>query len=290
MVAKKIRIVVLSALLLFWGVPLTLAGQPSVGKVVAIKGAASIGRAGGQVPAKVKGELFASDTVKTAAGSRAKLLFIDDSVLTLSENSTLVVQEFIDGQGKQGRSIYNLLDGKLRSVVGKTKFEVRTPTAVAAARGTVIFFDVGKVKNESYSRIICLEGKVEVNNVVSSVRGTTLLTPGTMVVVKAGQVPPPAVPAPPAELEKARRATSSSAASGESSGSGSASSSSSDGGSAKSASAETQENTGNTGSTGTPALPAVSGTSSAGTGFAPPVQTLPIKQPTRVNITIGIPH
>jgi hypothetical protein len=286
MTARRIGIGVGCAAFLLFGVTQALAGAPAVGKVVAIKGTASIGHSGAQVKAQVRGEIFASDTVRTGAGSRAKLLFIDDSVLTLSENSTLVVQEFIDGQGKQGRSIYNLLDGKLRSVVGKTKFEVRTPTAVAAARGTVIFFEVGKLNNESYSRIICLEGKVEVQNVLNSVRGTTQLTPGTMVVVKGGQVPPPAVSAPPAELEKARRATSSAngeansdTAAGSSSGSGSG-----DAASTKTATAAQSQDS----ALGT-ALPVVSGNSSVG-GVTPPIQTLPLKQPTRVNITIGIPH
>jgi hypothetical protein len=280
MAARRIAIALSSAALLLFGVTQAQAGAPAVGKVVAIKGTASISHSGAQVKAQVKGEVFASDTVRTAAASRAKLLFIDDSVLTLSENSTLVVQEFIDGQGKQGRSIYNLLDGKLRSVVGKTKFEVRTPTAVAAARGTVIFFEVGTLNNESYSRIICLEGKVEVQNVLNSVRGTTQLTPGTMVVVKGGQVPPPAVSAPPAELEKARRATSSAnseANSDTASGSG-------DAASTKTATAAQSQDS----SLGT-ALPVVSGNSSVG-GVTPPIQTLPLKQPTRVNITIGIPH
>ena len=41
---------------------------------------------------------------------------------------------------KEGHRYFNLLEGKMRSVVGKTKLQIHTPTAVAAARGTVIFF------------------------------------------------------------------------------------------------------------------------------------------------------
>jgi len=135
-----------------------LAGEPNVGQVVAIRGAASIERGATRIKAQVKTGIQANDVIKTAAAGKAKLLFIDDSVLTMSENATLEVSEFIHTKGKEGRSIYNLLDGKMRAVVGKTKFEVRTPTAVAAARGTVIFFEVGQAKNQSFSRIICLEG------------------------------------------------------------------------------------------------------------------------------------
>src|SRR6185369_9543484 len=91
--------------------------------------------------------------------------------------------------------------------VGKTKFEVHTPTAVAAARGTVIYFEVGRVNNQAYSKIICLEGNIQIRNVISTVAGQVTLTPGTMVIVRANEPPPPPVPAPRTELDNARRAT-----------------------------------------------------------------------------------
>ena len=70
--------------------------------------------------------------------SRTKMRFIDDSILTLGENSRVSIKEYIYSKDKGGKSIFNLLDGKMRSVVGKTRFEIHTPTAVAAARGTII--------------------------------------------------------------------------------------------------------------------------------------------------------
>ena len=89
-----------------------------------------------------------NDTVRTAAGSRVKMKFVDDSVLTLVDNSKLVIKEFLYSKEKGGKSIFNLLDGKMHSIVGKTKFEVQTPTAIAAARGTVIFFQVSSAKKD----------------------------------------------------------------------------------------------------------------------------------------------
>jgi hypothetical protein len=277
-----------------------LAVEQNVGKVVAIRGAATIARCSSEIKAQVKAGIQPNDTIKTAAGGRVKLLFIDDSVLTMSENSTLVVKEFIYAKGKEGRSIYNLLDGKMRSVVGKTKFEVRTPTAVAAARGTVIFFEVGQTRDQSYSRIICLEGKVEVKNVSASVRGITLLTPGTMVVVKAGEGPPPPVKAPPAELEKARKATSAGnhTEQGSSVEAGSASPDSTTGQDQQSA--PSQQDSSQAGTTAAlvetqdsgqsfPAVPAITGTTTSGLGVTPPIKPQPItRQPTRVNIVIGV--
>ena len=186
------------------------AAEQDVGKVVAVRGKATIERGSSKSEARVRTGIQASDVVKTAADSRAKLLFIDDSVLTLSENSRLEVKEFIRGKaGERGTSVFNLLDGKMRSVVGRTKFEVKTPTAVAAARGTVIYFEVGVLNNVPFTKIICLEGTVEVRSTSTTIPGSVQLPAGKMATFTAGATAlPAAVPAPPAELNKARTETS----------------------------------------------------------------------------------
>ena len=119
------------------------AAEQDIGKVVAIRGKATIERGNSTLTPGVNSGIQPSDIIKTAGDCRIKLRFIDDSVLTVGENSRMVVKEFIYSKDKGGKSIFNLLDGKMHSVVGKTKFEVHTPTAVAAARGTVIYFEVG---------------------------------------------------------------------------------------------------------------------------------------------------
>jgi hypothetical protein len=120
-----------------------VAAEQDIGKVVALRGKAAIEREGAQLNIVVGSALRANDLITTAADSRTKLVFIDDSILTVGENSRLKIKEFLYSKGKQGKSIYNLLEGKMHSVVGHTKFEVQTPTAVAAARGTIIYFEVG---------------------------------------------------------------------------------------------------------------------------------------------------
>jgi FecR protein len=117
--------------------------EEPIGKVVAIRGKAIIERENVRLTARVNTGIRANDIIRTAEDCRVKLLFTDESVLTVGEKSRLLVKEYIYSKEKGGRSIYNLLEGKLHSVVGRTKFEVQTPTAVAAARGTVIYFEVG---------------------------------------------------------------------------------------------------------------------------------------------------
>lgn len=196
------------ALFLVAGFCGTVAADDNVGKVVALRGKATVQRDRSSLDAFQKMGIQARDTVRTGSSARIKLLFIDDSVLTLGDNSTLAVKEFIYAKGKEGMSIFNLMDGKMRSVVGRTKFEVETPTAVAAARGTVIFFDVGLVNNLIYSKIVCLEGNVWVRSIDPKQTGEITLTPGTMVIVKQGQPLPAAVKTPPDEEDNARNLTS----------------------------------------------------------------------------------
>jgi ferric-dicitrate binding protein FerR (iron transport regulator) len=198
------------------GLVLTVAGAAlaePVASVVALRGKATVERAGKRLDAQPKLGIELQDTVATAEGGRVKLLFIDDSVLTLAEKSRMSVDTFIHSRSDRGSSLFNLLDGKMRAVVGKTRFEVKTPTVVAAARGTLILFDTGILNGQSFTRITCLEGIVDVRSLTAA-PGTppVLLSPGQSMVVMAGQPMPVPTQLTPAELEKLKRDTSTSGA------------------------------------------------------------------------------
>ena len=275
---KRIFLTIIGVLFLF-----SFLTEPAVagaiGKVVALRGTTIVERGGQEIAAKVNLDLEVSDAIRTAESAKIKLLFTDGSILTLGANTHLLVKEFIDGKGERGKSLFNLLDGKMRSVVGHTRFEVATPTAVAAARGTVIYFDVSSLNSQPMTTIICLEGVIDVTSLLAGVSGGTVLTAGNMVIVKTGE---PIVPvsAPAALLE-----ASGNLSSGNSEGEGSDGSG--------------QE--GDSGPTGTPGeeesgtnvdgpadadLPLGSGDSVIPT--LPPINQEPL-QPTRVNIKIDIP-
>ncbi len=172
-------------LLAFLAAPAQAAQQ--VGSVVAMRGSVAIERPSGRVEAKVKSAFEFQDTVVTSAASRAKLLFVDDSVLTLGDSSRMNIKEFIHSSGDRGKSIFNLLDGKMRAVVGKTRFQVETPTAVAAARGTVIYFETGKIGKRYYTKIICMEGVVEVRSKVPGDTAVAELEEGDSITVMEGE-------------------------------------------------------------------------------------------------------
>jgi len=134
--------------------------------MVAIKGKTIIERNRAEHLAKVKDDVLLIDTVATRESAKAKMLFIDDSVLTLGEKTKVVVKEYVYSKEHGGKSIFNLLDGKMKAVVGKAKFEVHTPTAVAAARGTVILIETGIRNGVPFTDVFSIEGEVVVTQKV----------------------------------------------------------------------------------------------------------------------------
>ena len=182
-----------------------------VASVVAVRGKAAVERGTQKLDAQPKLGIELQDTVATPEGGRVKLLFIDDSVLTLAEKTRMSVETFIHSRTDRGKSLFNLLDGKMRAVVGKTKFEVKTPTVVAAARGTVIIFEVGTLNGRAFTRVTCLEGIVDVRRVEDGEGAATImLSPGETILVMGGQPLQSPVNLPPAEIEKQKRDTSTS--------------------------------------------------------------------------------
>jgi hypothetical protein len=158
------------------------------GDVVYLKGKAVIERRAKTVNAKLKAPLEETDNVATRDRTRVKMLFRDDSILTLGSNTKLIIKQYLyNPESKRAESIYELADGKLKAVVGGSGFKVTTPTAFAAARGTVfvIWYDPAT----DTTGIGVIEGELEVKNIKEGVEGTLVLKPGQMSLI-AGNMPP----------------------------------------------------------------------------------------------------
>jgi len=202
------RWIVITLILLFIpGLPGMSLAKDDVGTVAAVRGRVIIQRDQKETEAKVKDGILMKDTVSTAEASRAKLLFIDDSVLTLGEKSKVVIKEFIYSKEKGGKSIFNLLDGKMRSVVGKTSFEVHTPTAVAAARGTLLLFWVHMVDGKIAVTIICVESAGFITGTDPAHPGSAELKAGQKITIILGEPFPSVEPASQEEIEGLMRDT-----------------------------------------------------------------------------------
>ena len=177
--------------------PVAVYAEDDVGIVVALKGRAEIQRDNRKIEAAVKGSILLKDTVQTKAASRAKMLFRDDSILTLGENSRVVINDYLYAEGrKKGKTVFNLMEGKLRSLVGNNEFEVHTPTVVVAARGTY-FITWSEVQDGvPVSGVAVIEGVVEMWSINTAIKGMVKLERGMMSKGAMNKAPTPGVSTP----------------------------------------------------------------------------------------------
>jgi len=134
---KNRMIVLLVALALIFTFSSISYSADQAGEVIAVKKEVFRIRGESRDIAKVEMDLLMKDAVETAEESRTKLFFNDDSILNLGELSKVEVEEYIYSPEKQrSKSIYRLIDGTIKVVVGRSDLEVHTASTVASARGT----------------------------------------------------------------------------------------------------------------------------------------------------------
>jgi hypothetical protein len=148
-----------------------------VGEVVALRGsatgqpsadAASTGLAVGET-------LTEGETLKTSADSRLKIALRDGSTLTLGADATLKLDHL--SLGADATSL-TLTGGFLRALVAPVRadarFEVHTPSMVAAVRGTEWIENF----NSSETQIFVAHGRVVASGVASGPADNVALTAG----------------------------------------------------------------------------------------------------------------
>ncbi len=193
-------------LMLLMFIPAIVSAEEA-GLIVAIKGKVIVLRDAKTINAVLKDKIFLKDTVETMEASRTKMLFRDDCILTLAENSRVNIKEYLYSEDKKGKSIFNLIDGKLRSLVGNSEFEVHTPTMIIAARGTYFIVWVGIEEGVLVSGVVVIEGVVEVRNINPAIVGAVRVEKGNTTKVFENRLPTPSAPTPPALLKELINAT-----------------------------------------------------------------------------------
>ena len=115
--------------------------QDTVGQVTDITGSAKLERGGIEVEAATMMPIKVRDKLRTTAKSKVTVTFRDGSKLVLSESSSYTIDEYSIGATNRIRASIALWAGHLRAIVfiaagGVPDFEVHTPNAIAAVRGT----------------------------------------------------------------------------------------------------------------------------------------------------------
>jgi hypothetical protein len=185
--------IALLILLSFWSGPAPAQENRSIGRVDALLGDCTVVRFGesGARTLGVGAEVYEGDRVRTDAGARLKLLFVDGTVVQLGERTDLVLDWFLYAPGANSQSaLLRVSAGIFRVILElmlpRAAFEVQTATAVASVRGTGWITEV----TPQATAIVALDGRVAVRN-IEPVAGEVVLGPGEGTTVNAGAPPTP---------------------------------------------------------------------------------------------------
>lgn len=116
--------------------------QNTVGTITQLAGTANIQRAGATIAAAPNMPIMLHDRIATDANASLTIGLVDNSSLQLGASSTLVIDESVLVNGVGAPSKVGLLQGNLHSLIvgamkgSSTTFEVNTPNAIGAVRGT----------------------------------------------------------------------------------------------------------------------------------------------------------
>lgn len=192
------------SLLFLSSVALAEAGSGVVGGVfMVVKGDIKVSSKSGKTePAKIGTKVTEGDTVQSGHDSRAKIVMTDKNVLNISPDSKMTIEKY-QNNGDTKNVELKVEFGKVRASVeqkydgDKSKFNVRTPTAVAGVRGTD--FMMGYNSQTRVSEIVTFSGMVAVGQVGigGGVSKPVYVPPGHSTLVGDGKPPeaPKALPA-----------------------------------------------------------------------------------------------
>jgi hypothetical protein len=153
-----------------------VAGAEVVGRLTQLEGRVDLLKGGNlpAIPVKVGDTVEPSDVIRTKSRSRAQITFIDDSLLTLSQNARMAIEEFKfdPGQGKR-QAVLKIFQGLALAVVNKSlqagepDFVIKTQTAIVRVRVGGTEIGIGNVPN--ITAIFNFQGRTQVANILSQV-------------------------------------------------------------------------------------------------------------------------
>jgi hypothetical protein len=210
---RTMCLAVLGALLLAAVLPVSAGAAEAIGKVVGAEGQVTIlPSGGGQARQATTGTvLYEGDTLKAAKGSRAKLLMVDDSIITIAESTELKLSEYrLDDRQKTRNSTLSLITGKVRLLVSKlvahrSQYQVQTPTAVMGVRGTsvIVWTETDPATGKTTTFMLVLDGEIS----VTGAGVTKDASAGMVIQISEGEAPSDPRPATPQDIENALSGT-----------------------------------------------------------------------------------
>jgi hypothetical protein len=154
-----------------------IAWADPVGQVVRLSGAATVTRDNATAPLILGAALETGDRLATDAGGRVRLQLIDGSVINLGSQAEFELTEVVsNGPGTDREVGLDLVIGALRAFAAPatpgSRFEIRTPRAITAVRGT----EWGVIAGPVQSDVLVMSGRVGVRKNEISGRSAIALT------------------------------------------------------------------------------------------------------------------
>ena len=125
-------------------------------------------------------KIFYGDTIISEAQSNAQILFLDQTVLTLGEDTELTIDEFIyDPNSHDGSFVSNVKSGTVKFITGQISnknpdnLEVKIPSGTLGARGTE--FVVLSESNDKSTVVLLGPGPA---NTLGMIPGNLILSDG----------------------------------------------------------------------------------------------------------------
>ena len=166
---------VTAMLLLITGLVATAPAEV-VGRITQVEGRVDLLK-GGQLPAtpvKLEDPVALGDVLRTKSLSKANITFIDNTVITISPESRIAIEEYMFDEAKGKRSaVLQLFHGMALAVVSKIfkteqpDFVIKTHTAIMGVRGT----EVGIRLSANDSTFLNFEGLTRVASVFPEISG-----------------------------------------------------------------------------------------------------------------------
>jgi hypothetical protein len=120
----------------------------AIGTVVGLQGQAVIERDGAETALSLSAKVELNDRILTRSGAKLQILFDDDSVLALGENSEAVIDEYVYNPTEKkdnsfgarfGKGIFRLITGKITDL-NPDRFKVKTARSSIGIRGCELGF------------------------------------------------------------------------------------------------------------------------------------------------------
>ncbi|MGB9801414.1 MAG: FecR family protein, partial [Arcobacter sp.] len=130
----------------------------SIGQITALVGDVNISRDSNTILAKLGEKLEKNDVINSAKGSKAQITLDDNTIITIGQNSTLNIFDYVydESNPKDSKASFGFMKGSFKSITGKIgkinkeRFKLKTKSASIGIRGTTI------IGNQQI--IICTDG------------------------------------------------------------------------------------------------------------------------------------